>query len=611
MEDIHEEMDRILDIADAAGISYPLGSLSFVEVPIHLRTIGGGWRMDTTQAQPGIVMLREHTFLKANFQSIHQFQAILPQGSFDALVQRNNNLPHKVRQIREYFTTDLSGGNALDGIARNLFLFRTNLTGPASPALAQLKHAMVSKLLFNEVSYFSPFPLSYAKNYDSLLLPPILTRTHEVFEKLGLNSSNLFERSIVIRPKLNREDTHPSILTKMCETSIEGLSYDEDVETTFDFIDRTAYSKATSLLDGLGHESIGTYLGNLLDAFDGRNFRLDDLDDVSDETQIDLATDIHEWITASALPGFLVSPPRVVRIGDSEIDLPQYQISFHVRNDEPVSGSFSVHLGTRTRAEKVVAGRRLEGNESVKFNLLSGEPATNVFVRPYLALNQEPIVLELLDLNIEHLDHLNPQPVIQKSTWTPEPSRYIVVDDLDQGFSVIDPRQSKSSMFSWLQERNTPRLRLDHGLPGKALNLREFAPEFNRWVRRSDLISWGKYRKTTAMYRYDEPNLKATFQVILPENGTWQLDYHVAQRYRSRWGASLNKYPLEIISGQERFTVELTIEESSNSWLSVGSFDLPSQEVSVVVTTGNNRKGTDYYTVADAIRWSKVEASEN
>lgn len=605
MSDIHDEIDRIIDIAREAGISYPLGSLSFVEIPISLRTIGGGWRMDAVQAQPGIVMLREHMFLKANFSYVKQFEEILTRLGFESYENRDNNLPHKVRQIREFFNYDLAGGNALDGIARNLFSLRTNPTGLAAPALAQLNHALVSELLFEEVGYFSPFALSYAKDYDFLLLPPILTRTQEEFS--GSAFSSLFARTALIRPKLDRADTHASILTKMSELSLKDLSYDSDEETTFDFIDRKAYSAASSLLAGSGQESIGLYLGKLLETFDGRNFQLEDIEELEDEIEIDPEFDFREWVAATVLPGFLVSTPELVRIRDSEIGLPQYQTSFHVRNDEATSGSFSVHLVTRTLAELAIAGHRIGGNKSVKFNFLSSEPTTSVFLRPYLALNQQPIRLDIGNSNVEHLNHGDPLPKIEESTWEPEPSTYIVVDDLDEGFSVVNPPKPQRNVFSRLRERNLPRLQLDHGLPERTFSLRAFAPDFNQWVRDSDMVSWGKYRKTTAIYLHDEPDLRARFEATLPAIGMWQLDYHVAQQYRRRYDASPNKYPLTVNSGSARFDVELPIEPSPNAWLSVGTFDLPMQEVTVEVTSENNANGMFYVTVADAIRWSKVE----
>lgn len=608
MNDIHEEIDRILDVADAADISYPFRSLSFVEVPIHLRTIGGGWQMDSVQAQPGIVMLREHNFLKANFQYVRQFQETLTRVGYESLENRGSDLPHKVRQIREYFSNDLDGGNALDGIARNTLFLRANPTGSAAPALAQLNHALMSEILFDEVGYFSPFALSYARDYDFLLLPPVLSRTFEEFTE---SSFGLFSRTEVLTPKLNREDTHPSVLTMMSEVSLIDLSYNKDVETTFDFIDRKTYSKAASLLDEAGSEQIGLYLGNLLGTLDGGNFQLEDVEEITVKTGIDAATNIRDWISTSTLPGFLVSAPKVLRIKDSELGLPQYQLSFHVRNDEPTPGSFSVHTVNRARADVVIAGHRLAGNESVKFNFLSEEPATSVFVRPYLSLNQRAIALDTRDIKIEHLDNLEASPKIEASIWNPEPSRYIVVDDLDEGFSVIDPPKPKRNVFTWLRERNTPPVRLDHGLPEFTFDLRVFGPEFNQWQRTADMVSWGKYRKTTAIYLHDFTNLKAKFEVTLPEIGKWRLDYHVAGRYRSRWPTMTiqNKYPIEISSGSSEYAVVLALEESMNAWLSVGTFDLPSQDVTVLVNTENNANGAFYRTVADAIRWSKVEES--
>ena len=54
--------------ASESDLAFPDDHLSIVEIPGQLRSYGGGWRMDTLQALPGVLLLREHGFPTARLE---------------------------------------------------------------------------------------------------------------------------------------------------------------------------------------------------------------------------------------------------------------------------------------------------------------------------------------------------------------------------------------------------------------------------------------------------------------------------------------------------------------------------------------------------------------
>ena len=59
---IESRLQSIFGEAAEMGIPYPYDGFSVVEVPTYLRVYGGGLRLDTAMALPGMLLLREHGF---------------------------------------------------------------------------------------------------------------------------------------------------------------------------------------------------------------------------------------------------------------------------------------------------------------------------------------------------------------------------------------------------------------------------------------------------------------------------------------------------------------------------------------------------------------------
>ena len=109
------------DEANRHGLRYPYGVLHVVEVPLALRTFGGGWAMDSVQALPGIMMIRERTF---------------PTHPTRHLRERNE----EVSAWMEYsnrFAANVGGGDLALAL-RNVLGFQTSASGAEAAAVNYL-----------------------------------------------------------------------------------------------------------------------------------------------------------------------------------------------------------------------------------------------------------------------------------------------------------------------------------------------------------------------------------------------------------------------------------------------------------------------------------------
>lgn len=61
-EALVNRLAEFVEEAKGYGLPYPYGGLSVVEAPARLRLYGGGWRMESVQSGPGVLLMREHGF---------------------------------------------------------------------------------------------------------------------------------------------------------------------------------------------------------------------------------------------------------------------------------------------------------------------------------------------------------------------------------------------------------------------------------------------------------------------------------------------------------------------------------------------------------------------
>ena len=602
---IEERLTEMFSSAEKMGIGYPYGGLSVVEVPMTLRSYGGGWRMESVQAMPGLVMLRETGWPTARFNNPLLDLDDEEDGEGGGIGAA------KLEVLERFFQNDLTGGNPLHGAVRNLIGFQTGARGDGAIALDFVLHELAVQLLTERRSgFFSPFAFASSQAFNTLITDTI---TSMISGDGGSISGTVY---------LGVTRT-PSVWDRALGASLADLDPAQDAELALKVLWLKAPEIAQAMLDGVGRERAGAMLAELRRRHVGGNFTAQDFTAAAAAAGVDLDALLGDWLHDSALPGFLASQLRIDRLADDDQGQPRYQISIHVRNDEPVPGLVRLSYGDWQGEEigwieDATPPVRVAGNTSVELGLVASRLPEQLKLALYLSLNREQALpLPVPEVDQEQTLATEPFTGWRPSTWVPEVDSSIVIDDLDPGFSVVYDDAEAGLRLSGTQAWwAAPQTDIDQGLPVHGV------VGTGGWARQPTSASWGKYRRTVARADPGEGDAKAVFTSQLP-TGRWRLEYHlpelrstsasvrvgriggVVTDVQRRTGWRYGSYDMRIITvAGEETSVEFDGAAAEPGWNRIGDYDLPGGEVRLVVS--NETSGD--YVIADAVRWQPVQA---
>ena len=602
---LEEHVTELFSSAEKMGIGYPYGGLSVVEVPMTLRSYGGGWRMDSVQAAPGLVMLRETGWPTARFDN-----PLLDLDEEDAEDREGGVGAAKLEVLERFFQNDVTGGNPLHGAVRNLIGFQTGAQGDGAIALDFVLHDLAVQLLTESRSgFFSPFAFASNQALNSLIADAVtsmITGGGSIGGTVYLGSTRA-----------------PSVWDRALGASLADLDPTQDAELALKVLWLKGPEIAQAMLDGLGRERTAAMLAELRRRHTGGNFTTQEFSAAAAAVGVDLETLLGDWLHDSALPGFLASGLRIERLADDDQGQPRYQISIHVRNDEPVPGLVRLSYG-EWHGEKIgwiedaTPPVRVAGNTSLELGLVASRLPEQLKLALYLSLNREhALLLPVPEIDQEQTTAAAPFTGWRPSTWLPEVDSSIVVDDLDPGFSVAyDDSQAGLRLSATPADWAAPQTDIDQGLPVHS----QFGSG-GGWTRQPVPASWGKYRRTVARTDPGEGDAKAVFTAQLP-TGRWRLAYHlpelrlttaevrvgrvagVVTDVQRRTGWAYGSYDMRITVAGEETSVEFDGAAAEPGWNRIGDYDLPGGEVRLAVS--NETSGD--YVIADAVRWQPVPA---
>lgn len=576
--------DRFHESAEI-GLDYPYGAFTLVEVPGSLRSYGGGWRMDTALTPPAMVLMREWGFPTARFDT--RFRK--PETFED----REGGLPRAQRKALEgFFESDFSGSNPFLGAARSFFSHQVATYGPGSLALDFVCYELTSRLTSGKQGYFS------ANLFGRDEFNAIIQRTMSRLGPQGGPDANISE--LVRYAAAER----PEVWDQVLGVSLVDMDPWKDPAKATNVLVLKAGAMSRWLLDGLGREKAGRLVAALRSRFSGSAFDADDFKAVAEDLGIDLAGLTGDWLGSTELPGFLVSEPRYVRLADDQDGVPRYQLSIHLRNDEDAPGLVRILTvpddGEDGRDRFRRLGRywdesdpiRVGPDESVEVGFVFSKPVARMRVEPYLALNREGFDVQLPRLDQEKVVDAEPFTGMRPSDWLPPSSRWIVVDDLDPGFSVESDEVSSGLR---LASRFQPPQTFDRGLP----LLADFRPP-KEWSRRILAGAYGKYRRTQAVIRAGQGKQRAIFAAELPDAGAWKLELYVEPNRRDRRNWKQGTYHLKVIDANgDVQAVSFDASGAEEGWNPLGELELPSGKAQVVLSDETDGGAV----IADAIRW--------
>ena len=585
--EIRDWITQKLEEASELGLEYPYDGFSLVEIPYPLRGYGGGWRMDTTLAPPAMALMRECSFPTARFD-VHLDDA-------EPFRDRDGGLPRAKREwLERFFENDFTGGNVFLATARNYFPYQTAAKGTDRVALDFLCENLVTRLLTGKQSYFS------AHIFDRQL-NAIIGAVIQRFIGSLQTGEQLDVADVVIAELTSRMEVWDQALG----VALTGLDPWEDPRRAIDVLTLKGDAMSRSLLDEIGEERVAQMLASLREQYKGGNFGREEMIAASAETGEDLRSTFELWLDETDLPGFILESAEAFRLSDDEDGSPRYQILLAVRNDEEVGGMLRVRYQAGTTGDNTAEPEsgdtdpiRIDGKSEVEIGVVTTRPPRWASVHPYLSLNREPFRNDLPEVDEEKVVREEPFVGYRVVEWTPADGEMIVVDDLDDGFTVVDGGGGSGLRLGGGPDDDVP---TDQGLP--VANQLSFSRPPSRWSRRAASSAWGKYRHTLALVKAGEGNRTAVFTAEVPRSGTWELQLHLPSQPRTSVTGTWS-LTVEDPGGNE--PAEFDLSAGAEGWNSVGTFELTEGEVRVEMSDDTDAP----YVLADAIRWIPARTTE-
>ena len=571
-EPLRTRLASLVNETAGFGIPYPYTGFSAVEVPAHLRAYGGGWRLDTVMELPGMLLLKEPGFPHLNY------------GRFDP-----QTAPDWKAMMVEVAFSHANSSNALRGLARNLVPFQIVGSGPGAAALDHVCQQLGTALLGNPRV---PMPIdggfdAYARDVDAGFGATVTLMVETLSTPPSLDWKGF-------RYSLDHSD---ALWERVLGDSLAGMDMTQKPKRAMEAFVLRGDAAARTLLDSLGHERTATLLATLRNRHAGTTYDADDFAAAVAAAGADPDLLLGNWLNESALPGFVPSRARTVRVADDD-DGPRYETRVHIRNDESVPGLVRLTPRFTGRSTEPI---RIPGNASVEIGLVTPTPPLQLWLEPYLSLNRRPIQAAIDD-KVDEENPLNREPFIgtQLSSWMPPHPGGIVIDDLHPGFTV-ETRGEPTNRRSWLARISDPNRPLDHGLP-------TITQTPGEWSRTTLALSWGKYRPTVAGAVAGDGFQVAVFAAELSEPGRWELHYHipepesVIQNVPRAYG-ELGSFHMALDADGKRTPVAFDGAAAEVGWNKVGEYEFSSTSVRLEISSRTDGE----MVIADAIRWAPLD----
>ena len=607
---LQEWVAKQIDSLEEGGLSYPFGTLSFVEVPTHLRVYDGGWKMGSAHSPPGIHMIRESGF------PIAQFERATAQAKREFSDDLDGMGSYLFEYVKYYFQNDLYGGSPMISLGEQFLGYQTTPHGKGATALHAFVNELAANLVLDEAGLFSIYFI-----LDGDITFQTTSRPNQWFAR---NFVNLIRGGQINRSRVWEPALH---------TALADLDFESQPRIAGDVILLKSHAISWTVRELVPQQKISALLGRLISEHRGQTYSPQDFFKIARGMDIDFDMLVGDWLNSTDLPGFLVQnwDPIVELVPSGKDGEFEYQTSFILRNDEPIPGAVGVayELVSHGQGDDDQWANTLhfQGDTSLRVALRTAGPVERVTVYPHLALNRDEFHFWPTTAGTSIPQGLA-LPYVENYDWIPVEDDSIIVDDLSEGFSIVNGREhhsppEKPPLFAYFFGPDLFDPNLNRGLPSLR-SARSFAGrgEFSLWYREYTDTSHGKYYRTYASNPVGTKKAQPQFSANLPSAGRWRIEYYVPWTgqeryplpYESLFGyrsytmgpRDLGVHKFEINLGDTTELVELDLSEVPTGWNHLGIFDTSTKEVRVTLI-----EVTDGVAIADAVRWTPVEQSDS
>ena len=608
---LRETVEWWIEECHRVGLTFPVETMTFVEVPRSLRTVGGGWRMDAVDTLPnGLVLLKEHGYPRANLQ-LATDRYIKRVKSWGPEFEEVSNLA-PLRLLTLYFDRGKGTDAPWSSLNKHLWTHHTTPSGAYASTIDQIVNWLVASLpseLHRPKRQFSIYSTLRVADFTNLQfvaarrgLDDVQSNPNIVHREYESDTVRL-ERTFVERF---------SIWNHIEENGISRATKPMRSRRELEALLLKTREIASGLRDVNDQEKIFRWIHELRNQYHARNFTYQDFINSAKKHEIKYEPFLTEWITKNTIPAYRVREHKIRQMADDERGNTQYQTTVVLENTKSVAGYVKLMIPTEETAEWSLPyfddehSIEIHGNTTLRVRLTTAYKIAGFKLNPGLSYNRESLYFELH----EQIGSLEPiqtsSPFIEVVDSYPKDGS-IIVDDLDGGFQVhqrtphLKPSR-KFGPFAWLSDQHTEVV-LDENLPLQTgFGLSRSLP--NYWHRQTQNLMLAPFGHR------DSPVVE--FKTTIPADGEWQLNYHYPWVVPIEW-RNESEIPdddtLSIVISQSEQTYEapLDIKPMSYGWNIVGKFELKSDPVSVKIVYRPKSHSDSVRIYADAIRWTPID----
>jgi hypothetical protein len=567
-------IEERLEELDSAGLPYPYDGFTVVEVPNTLRGFGGGWKLDTVMGPPGMALVRETGLPMARFD--------VPFRNPGEFQEREGGLPQaQLDRLKQFVSNDFSGTNVFANAARSFVRSETGARGEGREGAEWIVADLATQLLSGTRSYFSAH----------LFTPELNQAIGQAIQGHFASGGNRpFAESVV-----EVFSSRPEVWQAVEDTDLMTMDPVEDPRRTLDAYALKAGTLAAVSYERLGFDGVAGLLGDLRSQFSGRTYTLDAFATMLEARAEGSGTMVDDVFRSTRLPAFVGRDAEVVRVEDTPDGSPRYELVTVVENHRASPGvvQLNIRVGQGDEAETLTEDPVLvPGESAIRLATVLSQPPSVVWVDPFLSVNRSAFRIAV-DGPGEDVEPREPTEGIEVVPLDESTDDGIVVDDLDDGFSVISDKGGTGLRLN--ARENGDDDVLDQGLP-----VDEFGPVPRTWSRGTSASAHGLYRHTFAWVRAGKGTTRAVFTAGIPRAGRYDLEIHLPDKRRFFAVRTWGMWTVVVDQGGDRRELEFDAAAAEGGWSLLDTLDLADGEVSVEIADGV----TGQIVVADAIRWS-------
>ena len=260
-----------------------------------------------------------------------------------------------------------------------------------------------------------------------------------------------------------------------------------------------------------------------------------------------------------------------------------------IKNWEVGHGNIKVHF--KTEKDDIYKNVPFESYEEKEIGIVVPDKPKNVEINPIFAKNwSNPRFNYTLPEK-----PVNAVPFEGVKTVEPVESLEIIVDDQDEGFSIVNLKKDRFRFFG--QRENE--IRIKEGFN----NLSDFiVTRLNTWVRIYHPGSFGKFRNSLIVKNNGKGKAYAVWKTLIPEDGFYETYIFVYNYTKNmnlageRLGSLFN---ITVTHNAGEKEIELKTSRNMDGWQYLGEFEYNKGDSAEIRLSDK----CDGLVIADAVKW--------